>query len=189
MPRRPTVDEDEAPPKKRVKSQTQSAIRKRLRRRADDIQEDVQLLAEVQATKYKPVEEWTLEELAYGKPRNANGKFDGAKPKWMTHAISEEVQRRMRNETLAQFRPQAAHAVRVLAEFLTDDENPRLKFDAAKLILEYVIGKPDVKVDVTGNVTLQAMLADALVLEDGSDAHPVIDGQFVEVEDDDVEEL
>lgn len=188
MPRK-TVDEDEAPAKTRQKSQTPGAIRKRLRRRADDIEEDYKLLHEVQSTKYKPVEEWTLEELAYGKPRNANGKFDGAKPRWMTAAIREEVRRRMHEETLAQFAPQAAHAVRVLTQFLTDDENPRLKFDAAKLILEYVIGKPDVKVAVTGNVTLQAMLADALVLEDGSDAHPVIDGQFVEVEDDDVEEL
>ena len=186
MPRKVDVEET---PKKRVKSERPSAIRKRLRRRADDLEEEYALLQKVTLAKYKPIEEWTIEELANGKPRNENGGFDGAKPKWLTPAIRAEVQRRMREETLSQFAPQAAHAVRVLADFLRDDENPRLKFDAAKLILEYVIGKPDVKVDISGNVTLQTMLADALVLEDGSDAHPVIDGQFTEVEDDDVEEL
>lgn len=181
--------EDEQGVRRRVKSEKPSAIRKRLRSHSEHFEEDRKLYAQVTLSKYKPIEEWTLEELAQGKPRGENGKFDGPKPKWLTPAIREEVQRRMREETLSQFAPQAAHAVRVLAGFLRDDENPRLKFDAAKLILEYVIGKPDVKVALSGNVSLQAMLADALVLDDGSDAHPVIDGQFVEVEDDDVDEL
>lgn len=187
MPKKIVEQEDGV--RKAVKSERPAAIRKRLRRHANNFEEDHALLQKVTLQKYKPIEEWTLEELAQGKPRGENGKFDGPKPKWLTPAIREEVQRRMREETLSQFAPQAAHAVRVLADFLRDDENPRLKFDAAKLILEYVIGKPDMKVALSGNVTLQSMLADALVLEDGTDAHPVIDGQFVEVEEDDVEEL
>jgi hypothetical protein len=173
----------------RVKSQSAPAIRKRLRRNAGNLEEDVALLQKVQMRKYKPIEEWDLKELAMGMPRQASGKFDGPKPKWITPLIQEEVQRRLRKETLVHFNQEAASAVKVLVDFLSNDEEPRLRFDAARLILEYVIGKPQQNITVEGNVTLQSMLASALVLPSGEDAHPVIDGQFTEEEDDDDEDL
>lgn len=162
------------------KSTNPKAIRTRLRRKADSLEEDYELLQEVTMAKFKPIEEWTLEELANGKPRNENGNFQGPKPRWLTPLIREEVQRRLREETLLQFNVEAGHAVKVLAAFLSDDEEPRLRFDAARLILEYVIGKPEQKVNLNASVQLQSMLASALVLPDGADAHPIIDGQFAE---------
>jgi hypothetical protein len=179
---------EERVPTKRGTSTNPSAIRKRMRTAAAHLEGDREKLAEVQRMKYKPVEEWDLEELARGKPRNEDGSFSGARPKWITPLIKEEVQKRMREETLLQFDVQAANAVRVLVAFLGNDEEPRLRFEAAKLILEYVVGKPEQKVKFEGNVKLEAMLAEAIVLPDGEEAHPMIlPGEIVE--DDDAPEL
>lgn len=188
---RPRAEEEE-PVRRRHndgKSDNPQAIRKRMRRKSDQLEEEYQLLAEVTERQFKPLEEWDLEELANGRPRNAQGSFVGPKPRWMTAKIREEVQRRLREETLLQFDRQAGTAVRVLADFLGNDTEPRLRFEAAKLILEYVIGKPEQKVSLSGAVQLQNMLANALVLPGGEEAHPVVDSVLVEdAEDPDEDE-
>jgi hypothetical protein len=93
--------------------------------------------------------------------------------------IQAEIRRRLREETIQNLVGHTGAAIKVLAEFLKNDEEPHLKFRAAQLIIEYAAGSPDKNVHVTGNVHLQAMLASALVLDDGSPAHPVIEGTAV----------
>jgi hypothetical protein len=94
----------------------------------------------------------------------------------------------LRDESIAEIVVHAGAAIRVLADFLTNTDEPTLRFRAAQLILEYAAGKPEVNMVVQGNIKLEGILAEALVLDDGSDAHPVIDGAIVELGDDDDEE-
>lgn len=162
-----------------------SAIRQRIRRNGGRTAEDVALLHEVTYGEVKPVEEWTLEELQHGRPRHPTGGWKGPRPKWITPIIQAEVRRRLREETIQNLVGHTGAAIKVLAEFLTNDEEPGLRFKAAQLIIEYAAGAPDKNLHITGNVQLQHMLASALVLEDGTPAHPVIEGTLVPEDNDD----
>lgn len=157
-------------------SRKPASIRQRIRRNGGRTSEDIALLFEVQQGHAKPVSEWTLEELQRGRPRHPEHGWMGSRPKWITPIIQAEVRRRLRDETIGQLVGHTGQAIKVLAEFLKNDEEPHLKFKAACLIIEYAAGAPDKQVHITGNVQLQSMLAGALVLDDGSPAHPVIDG-------------
>lgn len=174
------VDEDALPFKvsadTRRLSKTPSAIRQRIRRNGGRVSEDITMLFEVQNGHAKPVSEWTLEELQHGRPRHPISGWRGQRPKWITPIIQAEVRKRLREETIGQLIGHTGAAIKVLSEFLANDEEPHLRFKAAQLIVEYAAGAPDKQVHITGNVQLQSMLAGALVLDDGTPAHPVIDG-------------
>ena len=155
-------------------------VRNRLRRNGSKVEQDMAVLIEVGYAGFKPVSEWDYEELQRGKPRNADGVFKGRRPTWITPIIQAEIGRRLKSETLMNLNKHTASAVHVLVEFLSNSDEPHLRFKAAQLILEYVVGKPEQKVNIEGNLKLEAMLASALVLDDGSPAHPVIDGTIVD---------
>jgi len=157
-------------------------IRKRLRRNGLD--RDVEMLIEVGAL--KPLDQWDLEELAHGRPRNKRGGFTGGKPKWLTGKIQEEIQRRLKKRAFDELAALLPAATKVLADTLMSPEsNERLRFEAARLIFAYAIGLPKQTIDLE-STAIEAMLAAALVLPSGEAAHPVkhpvIDGQ---VDDDD----
>lgn len=161
-----------------------SAVRARIRRNGSRLAEDVAVLHQsLHGDDYKPISEWTWEELQHGKPRDPERGWSGRRPKWITPLIQQEIARRLRDESVAELVTHVGTAVKVLAGFLTSDERPELRFKAAQLILEYAAGKPEVNVLVSGNVKLEHMLAEALVLDDGTEAHPVIDGAIVELDD------
>jgi hypothetical protein len=155
------------------------AIRHRIRRNGGKVAEDIALLHEVTYGEVKPVEQWTLEELQHGRPRHPTGGWKGPRPKWITPIIQAEVRRRLREETIQNLVGHTGAAIKVLAEFLKNDEEPALRFKAAQLIIEYAAGAPDKNLHVTGDFNLNTMLASALVLDDGTPAHPVIEGTIV----------
>jgi hypothetical protein len=152
------------------------AVRQRIRRNGGRAAEDIALLHEVTYGEVRPVSEWTLEELAHGRPRHPTGGWRGPRPRWITPIIQAEVRKRLKQETIEQLVGHSGTAIRVLSDFLKNEEEPGLRFKAAALILEYAAGKPEQMVTVEANVHVQQMLAGALVLDDGSPAHPVIDG-------------
>ena len=174
------VDEDglaiEVSADTRKLSRRPASIRQRIRRNGGRTSEDIRMLFEVQMGEAKPVDQWTLEELQHGRPRNKENGWKGPRPKWITPIIQAEVRKRLREETIGQLVGHTGAAIKVLSEFLSNDEEPNLRFRAACLIVEYAAGAPDKQIHITGNVQLQTMLASALVLDDGSPAHPVIDG-------------
>lgn len=176
------VDEDglavEITPDTRRLSHTPSAIKARIRRNGGRAAEDIALFHEVTYGDVRPVSEWTIEELQKGRPRHPTGGWKGPRPKWITPIIQAEVRRRLREETIQNLVGHTGAAIKVLAEFLKNDEEPHLRFRAAALIIEYAAGAPDKNVHITGNVQLQSMLASALVLDDGSPAHPTIEGEW-----------
>lgn len=161
-------------------------IRKRIRNRAHPLAEDVEMLA----NSTKPLEEWDLEELARGRPRNKEGDFRGRTPIWITPAIRSEAQRRLKMEAHAYLSGHVADAIKVLADLMLNAEDPKLQADCAKFIIEHVVGKAKAHVDVELGEGVKGMLAKAVVTRDRTtgqlvDAHPIIDLTSDEWTDDD----
>lgn len=169
-----------------------AAARNRLRKSTKAVARDLELVYE------KPVSQWDFEELQRGRPRGPDGTFStGARPGWLTDTILTEAQKRLKRLTRDQLGQYAGAAIEVLNELMKDtreDENGRpittsaTKLSAATYILDQVIGKPTQHVEVEGNVKLDTLLAAVIVNPDGEEAHPVIEGTFEEVEDDDDDE-
>lgn len=165
-----------------------SAVRQRIRRNGGRAAEDIALLHEIQYGESKPVSEWTLEELQHGRPRHPTGGWKGPRPKWITPIIQAEIRKRLREETIGKLVGHTGKAIKVLAEFLDNEEEPNLRFKAAQLIIQYAAGEPEKQVTLSGNIQLQHMLASALVMPDGQPAHPVIEGTLVNTDQGDDEE-
>jgi len=116
----------------------------------------------------KPVEDWDLEELARGRPRNKAGGFSGVqKPKWVPQEIHEQaiatfgkvVKNRMNVTAIDALESISA----ILANTDVDDNNKPLvsastKLDASKFLLEHVVGKPTQHVEQDVSVKLQGIL-------------------------------
>lgn len=142
----------------------------------------------------KPVDEWDMEELARGRPRSVDGKFTGPRPTWINPAILREAQDRLRQLTKEELTTYSGDAVRVIAQLMNDDSvdmetgkpvvSPKTRLDAAKYVLDQVIGKPTNTVEVTGNVQLEHLMGSILVNPDGEQAHPVLDGEVVDDDED-----
>ncbi len=173
-----------------VRSTSAQAIRARGRKGRVRLDQAVDAMAEHHL--YKPLEEWTLEELARGKPRNPDGTWRTGNLKWITPAITREAKRRLLTEGFAELASHMGHAIKVLTDLmmceeLDDNGKPivdnRTRMDAAKFIIEHVLGKPRQAIELDTQEGYKEFLASALVLTDGTAAHPVINGTVVEPED------
>lgn len=166
--------------------------RKRIRKNSQEIERDIEILYG------KPVSEWDFEELQKGKPREANGNFSrGPKPKWITDILMGEVRRRLKEVTRDEMATFTGAAMSTFAELMADDrvdENGKavvpasVKLEAAKYLTDQLIGKATSKVEVSGSMELQHMLADVMVNPDGEDSHPVVQGYVEENGDEEDDE-
>jgi hypothetical protein len=177
-------------------SRKPSQIRNRLRRETDKFEEDLAMLAE--ETDYKPVSEWTLEELADGKPRNPDGtKRVGKRPRWITPKIHAEIRRRLLEDGFSRLAENLVPAIRTLADMLNDETydmegkpivDAKTKVDIAKFIIEQVLGKARQRIDLGATASFRDFLAGALVTPDGKPAHPIVEGTIVSDDDEADEE-
>lgn len=176
MPARPPADQLSRKPEH---------IRKRMRNRTGPLAEDIEMLANA----IKPVEEWDLEELARGRPRDKDGHFRGRAPIWITPALRSEAARRLKVEAMSYLSGHVEDAIKVLADLMLNAEDDKIRVDCAKFIIEHVVGKATaaIQVDLGGGV--RELLASAVVTRttDGKlvDAHPVIDLDTEEWTDED----
>lgn len=192
MPTRRSTDSGEPTRQGRVKDKSRLStdpvnIRKRLRKVESMREQDLQLLIE-NDPKWKPLEQWDLEELARGRPRNKNGGFVGRGPAWITPMIVAEAQRRFKDQVFRGLTSYAEEALKVLYNIMMDEDAAgKLRSDIAMFIVEHVIGKPKTSVDVTEMSPASAFLAKSLVLDDDdhTNAHPVIELEPTEYEDGD----
>lgn len=167
-------------------SQKPSAVRSRLRKGSKNVQRDLDMLYE------KPVSEWDFEELQKGRPRGEDGNFSrGARPKWVTPAVIQQVQARLKEMTRQDLSLHIGAALSCLGDLMCDDtcdDNGRpntpanVKLQAAIYVLDQTIGKPTQAVEARVNTTLEGMLARVMVNADGQDAHPIIEGTWTEEE-------
>lgn len=178
-------------------SQNPKQIRNRLRRHAGKLEEDVAMYSMV---KYgKPIEDWDLEELARGRPRSKNGKFNGAAPGWITPTIQKEARRRLLDHTLGKMAGHIDLAIQTVVNLIMCDEvdergkplvDPKTKLQGCMFIIEHFLGKPKAFVELAGGDEKKVALAAAIVLEDGKpqDEPVILDGEWEdkeEEEDDD----
>lgn len=120
----------------------------------------------------KPIDEWDLEELARGRPRNSKGGFSGRKPKWITAQIHEEAMQRYTAAVKTDMRATTVDALSTIKWIMTnedvDDKGKPLvpastKLEASKFLLEHVVGKPTQRLEADVSVKLQAILGAVLV--------------------------
>ena len=121
---------------------------------------------------YKPVEEWDLEELARGRPRDINGKFNGRKPGWITREVHERAMEMFIETTRADMGamvPDALKALQWVIQHDEVDERGKLvvpaaaKNQAAMFMIEHFLGKPKQRMEADISVKLQGILAGVMV--------------------------
>jgi hypothetical protein len=175
------------------KSMSKKQIRARARRHAKISEAELERL-------YKPIAEWDEEELARGRPRAADGTFRGASPGWITRQMHEEAMARFKGIVEGRMRGETVTALSVIHQILSDntvDEKGRpavpagTKLEAAKFLVEHVVGKPTQRQEVDISVRLQSLLAVATsgVFDDGAGSLGLPPGADYEAafgEDDDI---
>jgi hypothetical protein len=123
-------------------------------------------------TLYKPIEDWSLEELAMGKPRNAAGNFCGKKPNWITREVHERAMELFQQQTKSELGALVPSAIAALRYVLYSEEKdekgrfivpPAARLQATHLVIEHAIGKPRQHVTQDISVKLQGLLGMAMV--------------------------
>jgi hypothetical protein len=166
---RPTNDEDKLLTAKRIRARARRAAR-----RGETIPKQERDMI------WKPIEDWDIEELARGKPRNANGDFRGKTPAYVTREVHEQAMDLFKRQIRLEMNGKAVDALMVLSQILGNDEvdekgRPLVaagtKLDGAKFLIEHVIGKAVQPTTNDISVKLQGILGMALVnpTEDGYD--------------------
>lgn len=155
-------------PKHKVKMGTSKADKKQIRARARRRQK---ITKEEFETLYKPLDEWDVEELARGRPRNRAGDFRGRAPQWMTREMHEACMSRFKDIVKQEMNAHTVAALGVVRKVLDNDlvdsrGRPLVahstRLDAAKFLIEHIVGKPQQQKNVDISVKLQALLATAI---------------------------
>lgn len=129
----------------------------------------------------KPIDEWDLEELARGRPRDAGGGFRGKPPKYMPRAVHERIAERFKALVRDQMNFNATVALGVVNNLINNDEVDEkgkplvpasVKLDASKWLIEHVIGKPVQPTQQDISVKLQGILGAVMVNPVLDDSHP-----------------
>lgn len=166
--------EDDRPRDARGKLLTPKQIRARARRAGNKL--DV-MTAEELAYLYpqKSVEDWDMDELAAGRPRNRKGSFSGPKPKWITREVHERAMERFVQGVKRDMQVTTVKGLEVLDDLLENDEVDEkgkpivpagTKVDIAKFLIEHVVGKPTQRVESDISVKLQGLLGTVMVNPD-----------------------
>lgn len=159
-----------------------------MRASAADLERDVNLLYG------KTVDEWDFEELCRGRPRASDGKFHGAPPGSIGDLVRGQIYKRLQVITRNEMAKFTGDAINVIISIMKDtdlDDSGKyltpssVRLDAARYLLDQLIGKATAKVEVSGALDLQHILAAIMVNPDGRDAHPVIDGSVASDEEKD----
>jgi hypothetical protein len=145
---------------------TPKQIRARARRKA--ARGNLMTTQEQEIIFTKPIDEWDLEELSRGRPRATDGTFRGPKPRWITREVHEQSMDLFKAALKTEMNYTTVTAMDVLRATIqneeVDDKGKPLvpastKVDAAKFLIEHVVGKPKQHIDADVSVKLQGILA------------------------------
>ncbi len=147
---------------------------------------------------WKPIEEWSLTELAKGRPADKNGKFSGSPPKWVTPEVLAQVRKRHKQMISDGVQEMAEDAITLMHRLMHDDDvddngkpitPAATKFAAAKYILDQTIGAPIAKVEVEANHRVSFLMNAVIVNPDGTPSYPGLDNTVeAEIVDEDGED-
>lgn len=173
----------------RVYSNKPSAIRSRMRtteKRINRHEEDIALLFPDR----KPIEEWDFEELQAGRPRDPEtGKISRRtkRPKWISPAMLAEAQKRLRTMTATELGTYTGSAIEVMVDLMQSSRVDKVRYDAARYVLDQVMGMPTQRTEITADVSVSTFLADVMENPDGTQ-YAIEDGQVLDVEYDEDDE-
>lgn len=154
---------------------TKKQIRARARRAAERARKNSSkpLMSDIEfETLYKPIEEWDLDELAHGRPRNIDGNFSGRKPSWITREVHEKAMEQFQMVVKTEMGTLTPTALGTLEWVLSNEERdergkpivpPAAKNQAAFFLIEHVVGKPKQHVQQDISVKLQGILGSVMV--------------------------
>lgn len=140
---------------------------------------------------YKPIEEWDLEELAKGRPRNSQGTFSGRAPEWITREVHEQAMGRFVDLVKSDMNEAGISAITTLKWVLENEEKDdkgkylvpaSTKTQAAMFFLEHIVGKPKQEVKQDISVKLQGILGAVMVNPNEALAPPSQGGTFGDLE-------
>lgn len=140
-------------------------------------------VAPVQSSRYKrfiagelPVEELTMQELTKGQLMDRDGGWKGRPPEKIPHKYNAIILRELTSRMNQQFRTHAVDAIDTIADVMNNGEDVRhqKRLDAAKYVVERIIGKIPDRLEVTENITVWQGLQEG-------------DGLLVDLEDDEME--
>lgn len=149
---------------------TPKQIRARARRKVK--RHEVMTDQEFEHLYEKPVDEWDLEELAKGRPRNSAGGFSGPRPKWVTAAVHERAMERYTAAVKTDMRATTVDALDAIRWIIqnedVDDKGKPIvpagtKLEASKFLIEHVVGKPTQRIESDVSVKLQGILGQVMV--------------------------
>lgn len=141
---------------------------------------------------YKPLDEWDMEELAKGRPRNAQGNFKGSKPGWITREVHEQAMERFQAAIKTDMNMQGISALDALKYVLNNEDVDNrgkpivpasTKVQAATFFLEHIVGKPKQHITQDISVKLQSILGAVMVNPNDALAAPSQGGQFGDDDD------
>jgi hypothetical protein len=143
--------------------------RSRMRRR---IKRGMRVVDEAWNELYKPLDEWDAEELARGRPRNSQGNFSGRPPQYVTRELHERAMEKFKTLIRSDMNAQSITALKTIQMVLeseeVDDKGKPIvpaasKMDAAKFLLEHIVGKPTQPTTTDVSVKLQGILGAVMV--------------------------
>lgn len=150
---------------------TEKQIRARIRRRrAREEKASEQEIEHLYG--HKSIEDWDLEELSRGRPRNKNGNFSGRKPGWVTREIHEKAMERFAEMVKNDMNSITVKALKFMADAIENDDVDEkgkpivaasTKADLSKFLIEHVVGKPTQRVEQDVSVKLQGILGQVMV--------------------------
>lgn len=120
----------------------------------------------------KPIEEWDFEELARGRPRDALGGFRGKMAPYVTRELHERAMERFKALIRDDMNVSAITAITTIQMILESEETDfrgkpivgaAQKLDAAKFLLEHIVGKPTQPTTTDISVRLQGILSTVMV--------------------------
>lgn len=121
----------------------------------------------------KPLEEWDIEELAQGRPKDCNGQFRGRKPgKYLQREIMERSEGLFKSKVRTGMNVSTVSALQVMQQIIENEEYDvkgkpvvaaSTKLDAAKFLIEHLLGKPKTTVENDIGSKLQGILAGVMV--------------------------
>lgn len=174
-----TPESDDRPMNAKGRLMTAKQVRSRARRQ---IQKGKPVADEdFEAWSGKPIDEWDIEELARGRPRDAGGHFRGMPPKYMPRAVHERIAERFKMLVRDQMNQNSVVALGVVKNILINEEvdekgKPLVpagtKLDAAKWLVEHVVGKPVQPTQTDISVKLQGVLGAVMVNPTLDENHP-----------------
>jgi hypothetical protein len=154
---------------------TDKQIRARARRKFNKLQRSQEKMIGNEEFEwlYKPIEEWSLRELALGRPLPPDGKIPrGPKPQWVTMEVHERSMELFVKAIRNEMNSSTIDALSAMTGIINDNRvdhrgkpivPPSVKADLAKFLLEHIVGKPKQHITQDISVKLQGLLGSVMV--------------------------